>query len=76
MICVVLTRIEVNLLDLLTDQMLDCKQNVHKALALQPYIMALVVCTVTSFYGRWEVQHCIFLPYLRDEAFLKRPSSP
>lgn len=72
----VLKGVEINLLDLLITQLLECKRNVHKPLGLQPYIMALVEHTVIGFYGTLEEQHCAFVPYLSDEAFLKRLPSP
>lgn len=67
---------ELNLLDLMVNRMLDCKQNVRAPLALQPYIMALVLHTVEDFYGLYEIQHRAFLPYRRDEAFLDRLALP
>jgi len=72
----VLSGDELNLLDLLVNKMLECKRDVHAPLALQPYIMALVLRTVKGFYGAYEVQHRSFLPYRHDEAFLERSPSP
>ena len=46
---------ELNLLDLMVNQRLECKQNVCAPLALQPYIMALVLQTVEDFYGLCEI---------------------
>lgn len=67
---------ELNLLDLQVNQMLECKRDVHAPLALQSYIMALVLLTVKGFDGHCEVQHWAFLPYRHDEVFLERLSSP
>lgn len=50
-ISVALAGDELDLLDLLVDQMLECKRNIHAPLALQPYIMALVLYTFEDFYG-------------------------
>lgn len=72
----VLNGVEVNLLDLLVTQLLECKRNVHRSLGLQPYVMSLVMHTMKGFYGTLEVQHCAYVPYLRDESFLRRPPSP
>ena len=46
---------ELNLLDLMVNQMLECKRDVRAPLALQPYIMALVLRTVEDFYRVCEV---------------------
>ena len=67
---------ELNLSDLMVNQMLECKQDVCAPLALQPYIMALVLRTIEDFYGICEVQHRAFLLYRHDEVFLGRPPSP
>lgn len=72
----VLSGEELNLLDLLANQMLECKRNEHAPLALQPYIMALVLHTVKGFYGARKVRHQAFLPYRHDEVLLERPPSP
>lgn len=58
------------------DQMLECKRNVRAPLALQPYIMALVLYVVEDFYGVREIRHQASLPFRSDEAFVKRPHSP
>lgn len=42
----ILSGVKINLLDQLVNQMMECKQDVHAHLALQPYITALVLCTV------------------------------
>ena len=46
---------KLNLLDWMVNQMLECKRDVHSPLALQPYIMALVLQTVEDFYGLCEI---------------------
>lgn len=56
----VLASDEVNLLDLMVSQMLECKWDVHAPLALQSYVMALVLHTMEDFYGLCEVQHRVF----------------
>lgn len=53
----VLSGVRINLLDWLVSQMMECKRNVHAHLALQPYIMALVLRTVGDFCELCEVQH-------------------
>ena len=75
-ICAALADDELNLLDLLVDQMLECKRNVRAPLALQPYIMALVLYMIEDFYGVSEIKHWAFLPFCHDEVFLERPHSP
>lgn len=45
-ICATLASDELNLVEVLVDQMLECKRIVHAPLALQPYIMALVLYVV------------------------------
>jgi len=67
---------ELNLMDLMVSQMLECKRDMSAPLALQPYIMALVLRTVEDFYRICKVQHQAFLPYQHNEAYLERPPSP
>jgi hypothetical protein len=54
-IYVVMSGDKLNLLDLMVNHMLECKRDMHAPLALQPYIMALVLHTVKDFYGVCEV---------------------
>jgi len=51
-------------------QMLECKRDVNAPLILQPYIMALVLCTVKDFSGACEVSHQVYWPFLINEAYL------
>jgi len=67
---------ELNLMDLMVSQMLECKRDMSAPLALQPYIMALVLRTVEDFYRICKVQHQAFLPYQHNEAYMERPPSP
>lgn len=62
-IYVVLCAVKINLLDWLVNQMMECKRDVHAQLALQPYIMALVLRTVREFCGVCEVQHQCYYPF-------------
>ena len=56
-IYVVMSGEKLNLLDSMVNQMFECKREVCAPLALHPYIMAIVLCTVEDFYGVCEVQH-------------------
>ena len=66
----------INLLDWLVYQMLECKQNVNAPLILQPYIKALVFCTIKDFRATCEVSHQVHWPLIDNEAYLARESSP
>ena len=65
-IYVMMSREKLNLLDWMVSKMLDYKRDVCAPLALQSYIMALVLHIVEDFCGVCEVQHQAFLPYQRD----------
>ena len=66
----------INLLDWMVHQMLECKRDVNAPLILQPYILALVLRTVKDFSGSCEDSHQVYWPFLDDEAYLARESSP
>jgi len=56
--------------------MLGCKQNVNAPLILQPYVLALVRHTIKNFKGSCEVSHQVYWPFINNEAYLARESSP
>lgn len=66
----------INLLDLMVNQMMECKRNVNAPLILQPYIMALVLRIVRDFRGVCETSHDIYIPFSGQECYLARDSSP
>ena len=43
--------------------MMECKRDVDSTLALQHYIMALVLRKVTVFKGLLEIEHTIYQPF-------------
>jgi len=55
---------------------MECKRDVDSTLALQHYIMALVLRKVTVFKGLLEIEHTIYQPFSDQWGFLKRESSP
>ena len=73
---VVLSGELINWLDWLVHQMLECKRNVNAPLILQPYIKALVFCTIKDFRATCEVSHQVHWPLIDNEAYLARESSP
>ena len=72
---VVLSGELINWLDWLVHQMLECKRVVNAPLILQPYIMALVLCTIENFGGACEINHQVYWPFIKDESYLARESS-
>ena len=52
--------------------MLECKRVVNAPLILQPYIMALVLCTIENFGGACDINHQVYWPFIEDENYLAR----
>ena len=75
-VTVVLSRDPINLLDWMIRQMLGCKKNVNAPLILQPYVMELVHHNVKNFTGSYEISHQVYWPFIDNEAYLARESSP
>jgi hypothetical protein len=65
----------INLLDLMVNQMMECKRNVNAPLILQPYIMALVLHIIRDFHSVCETSHDIYIPFPGQERYLARDSS-
>ena len=65
----------INLLDWMVHQMLECKWDVKAPMILQPYVMALVLCTIENFGGACEINHQVYWPFIKDESYLARESS-
>jgi len=61
---VVLSGEPLNMLDWMVNQMLEYKKDMDAPQILQPYIMALVICTVRHFRGACEVTHEVYIPFL------------
>jgi len=67
---------KLNLLDWMVNQMLECKQDVHSPLALQPYIMAMMLRTVSDFRGVSDISHQIYRPFPHQWEYMEREPSP
>ena len=66
----------INLLDWMVRQMLECKWDVNAPLILQPYVMVLVCHSIKNFKGNCKGSHQVYWPFIDNEAYLTRESSP
>ena len=75
-IYVMMSREKLNLLDWMVSKMLDYKRDVCAPLALQSYIMALVLRTIKNFKGNCKVGHQVYWHFIDNEAYLEWEPSP